>query len=120
MSRLLEEFKGNHGTFFQQKATKDVEKYMDTYLDDNNIVRWKCNNSIPPKELLELWNYTGKMFDYLKTLETDERETKKFFEGYRKAQKNRGYSNEELQEMRSVFGKGQKIIDVITGYEIIL
>lgn len=87
----------------------------DAVVDSNGIVRWKSNNSVPPKDILEFWQYLKKDFDYDKSTEVREKESAEFLGNYRKSQANREYTPEELFEMRATFGKGEVVENIITG-----
>lgn len=104
--------------FRKQESERTANQFdTDAYVKDG-VVRWKSNNNIPPKDILEFWQYLGKEFDYNKTLAVDEEETTVFFENYRKQQANRQYTEEELFEMRAAFGPGETVVNVITGKQI--
>lgn len=115
MSRLLEEYKGCYGAFFKNQAIKSLESFKDTYIDNNNVLRWKSNNSVPPTELLELWKYENFEFDYNLALEVKRKEEIEFLNEYRENNKNRQLSTEERYEMKAAFGAGAEIVDIITG-----
>lgn len=103
--------------FFYKEAMRKGDLFEDVYVIDG-IVRWKSNNSVPPTELLELWQYLNKDFSFEKSLKQQDIENSNFLKQYREQQANRSYSEEELFEMRSAFGTGTKVVDVITGKTI--
>ena len=74
--------------------------------------------SIKKQEVLDFWKYIGKRFNMNKSIAARDREQKKSIEQYRKSMQNHKYSEEELSEMRAVYGKGEIIVDVITGKKI--
>lgn len=116
MARLLQEYLGKYGEFFKKEAVKTADKFEDTYVVDG-VVRWKSNDRIPPTDILELWHYIGKEFDYEKSLQVSDEETQKSIQAYRERRAARGYSQEELFEMGAAFGN-VPVVDVLTGKRI--
>lgn len=107
------------GIEFREKDAERVIKQFETdaYVIDG-VIRWKSNDRIPPNDILELWHYKGKDFDYEKSVAISDHETTLSLRAYRDRMKNYSPSPEELSEMRSAFGSGAKVVDVITGKEI--
>lgn len=103
---------------------KDAERIIDMFDTDaytvNGIVRWKSNNSIPPRDVLDLWFYVGKAFDINESIDLSDKETSIFLQDYRERMKNYSPSHEELVEMKSAFGSGTCVVDIITGNQIYL
>lgn len=95
----------------------DAERLLNGFHTDINIkdgiIRWKSNDNIPPKEILEFWKYIGFAFNYNDCITLQERETQAFLNNY--SQNRKSQSEGELDEMRAAFGSGKKIIDVVTG-----
>ena len=87
----------------------------DTYKDENGVLRWLSNNSVPPQEVLDFWRFMGKRFNMNKSMAARKRETKAVIEKYK--QQNRGLNDGERYEAQSVFGKNTIIRDAITGRE---
>lgn len=113
----LKDYLGSN-EFFKKDAIKVIEKFnTDAYIKDG-VVRWKSNNAVPPNEILELWAYVGKDFNLELSISVSEKETSEFLKGYRERMKNYSPSPEEIAEMRTEFGSGTVVIDVITGREI--
>lgn len=100
----------------ERKWSEDlINKFdTDTYLKEG-VVYWKSNGNVPPKDVLEFWDYVGKDFDFEKSKNELNRQTDAFFEEYIKANKGREYSDEELFEMTCAFGEGTEVVDIITG-----
>lgn len=100
-----------------KKDSERVEKNFDTetYFDDNGVIRWKSNNSVPPKDILEFWAYREKPFNYKLAEQTRKKEDDEFLEEYRKQMANHQPSEEELFEMRAAFGEGTTVVNVFTG-----
>jgi hypothetical protein len=104
--------------FRQQSDRLDKEFETNTTVDSEGVVRWKSNNSVPPKEVLEFWKHQNKEFNYKKSNEVEEKETEKFIQEYRESRKNYVPSEEEMFEMRAAFGPGEQVVDIITGQKI--
>ena len=102
-----------------QKSRKDyaikmISKFsVDAYVE-NGIVRWKSNDHIPPQDILELWDYVNKDFDYKNSIAVQNKEDAEFFEQYRKANANRVVSAEERFELECNFGEDETVVDIIT------
>lgn len=109
-------------TRFRDWELKSAEKSWneEMYLDNDNIPRWKSNNHVPMADMLAMWKYLNKPFDYETTLMIREKEDKESLEKYRKRFENRKISEEEKYEMRSTFGEGTKVVDILTGEAILL
>ena len=90
------------------------------YIDETNdstgpVVRWKSNDSVPPKdvlkEFLSLGLIDGTIFENSNSARSAE--LSKFLQDYR--DNYRGPSQEELLEARAAFGAGTRVVNVITG-----
>ena len=81
------------------------------------VIRWRSNGQIPPEDCLQELEKWISFNRYLSSMIREE-EDANFLARYKEQQKNRVYSEEELNEMRSAFGKGATVVDVITGKEI--
>lgn len=70
-------------------------------------------------QFLEEWIEAGLggRFDAALTKATRDEENAAFFATYR-AQRARGYSAEEIAEMRAAFGPGETVVNIITGERI--
>lgn len=122
MSRFQREISGNLGEYWfrsAKRAAENARHYFETraYVEDG-IVRWKSNGKIPHDDMLEKMEYMGCEFDRNKSNEVRQQEVAKELMEYRKQQ--RGYTSEELSEMRAAFGTGETVVDVITGTKITL
>jgi len=115
----MDEYNGKYGDFFQKRAKESVEMFNAEQITvTQGVVRWNSNNSIPPSDLLELWHHAGCEFNYDKTIAIRDEEISASLEEYRKTK--RPPSEEELLEMRAAFGRWTKVVDIITGQDLIL
>lgn len=110
-SRLIREYQGHYGKLFQLKAqATDIEFKENTYVEEG-VVRWKFNKRVPPMELLELWSYTNKPFDYEVSTQALKDQTKGTINQYKQYHVD---SEEEIMEAKNELGNS-KVVDVITG-----
>jgi hypothetical protein len=101
-------------------AKRDVERLLgqfstDATVDQNGIVRWKKSGRVPPEDILSLWAHVGKPFNLVSSNETREAETNLFLADYRERMQDVLPSAEEMFEMRSAFGEGAEVVNIITG-----
>lgn len=89
----------------------------DMYFDEENIPRWKSNDSVPMNDMLDMWKYLNKDFDYDGAVEARQKEVEEALRQYRSYRKTHGYSREELVEMQAEFGNA-KVFDILTGVVI--
>lgn len=88
------------------------------YVDEDNVIRWKSNDNVPPEEPLKRLNEKhGDKFNYQKSKRVRKRETQKKLQEYRERMKNSEPSSEQIREMKSAFGKNATVTNVITGEE---
>ena len=97
-------------------------KYANQITVTNNIVRWISNDSVPPTDCLQQMVNDGQITAGQMAMSLDQRkvEDAKAIAQYIASRKRRGYSDEEMFEMRAEFGAGQKVVDVFTGQTITL
>lgn len=115
--RALKENKTKN--YFYERAKELGEKFdIDAKVSDG-VVRWNSNNEVPPKEVLELWQYLEKPFDYEKSLKVLKEERDAFLDEYRKRMANHVPSQEELYEMTAAFGPSAKVVNVFAPENVI-
>ena len=92
------------------------------YFDDNEVVRWKSNDSVPPEDILEEMFVDGVLDEeqirYAQMIRKQEQDV--FLDAYRERMANHVHSEEELFEMRAAFGEGAEVVNAITGQKIVL
>jgi hypothetical protein len=87
------------------------------YEDIQGVIRWVSNNNVPPADCLEWLNKNG-FINYPRVIRSTkfrEDETARAIEDYKERMKNHVPDEEELFEMRSAFGEGATVVNVITG-----
>jgi len=90
------------------------------YIDETDsksgpVVRWNTSNNIPFQDMLEAFvslGYIGQL-ELQNSLDQRKIEDRIAIEAYRKNYK--GPSEEEMFEMRSAFGAGERVVNVLTG-----
>ena len=123
MTRFMEELKGMRGNFWQKEAEKELEKVKAELaagkitIDENGIAR-NCIGRILMSDMLEKVALVSDKVDVEATTKVREEADRKNIEKYKRSRK--GYTQDELNEMRAVFGAGTTIRDIFTGEEITL
>lgn len=125
MTRFEKEIKGLFGEFWKKDAEKKVEKVCEDFtsgkitVDENGIAR-NCIGRILMDDLAEILEYADccEWFSREATSIARNEEVTESIREYKANQKE--VTHEELFEMRSAFGAGTKVVDVLTGREIIL
>lgn len=115
MTDYISQYTSPRFPYEKQEADRLVAKFETDATVTDGVVRWNSNKSVPPQDILDFWKFLGKPFDYAKSSKVREDETSQFLQDYRKAQKGRRRSREEMFELRANFGRGAKVVDVITG-----
>ena len=122
MTRFEQEITGKLGDFWKRNAQKEVEKLMnrayEIEVEKDGAAKWVSNGNYLPSDVCEKLVYGGFDFSPKATEIKRDRQTREILEGYRKAQENRKYSDEEMFEMRSAFGEGTTVVNVLTGRKI--
>ena len=121
-SRFQQEYDGDLGDFWYRHAREEIQKMQkhadagDILLDENGGAYWRSSGHYLPSDCVEKLFYTDFEFDPDATDIGRRAETSRFINEYRK--NYTGPSDEELAEMRAEFGRGQTVVDVITGKRI--
>lgn len=123
MTRFQREISGELGAYWQKAAIEESENAVakanrDAVVEADGAIRWISNGNYIPDDFCEKLEYQGYDFDREATRIAREKQTSEFLEEYR--QNQRPETEEELQEMRSAFGTGTVVVDIITGREIAL
>lgn len=111
-----------------QLASKDSPDRTSTaYFDENGIVRWDSNDSVPPKEILEYNIYEGGKIGwdtYRKSEKVRQEELSIFLSNYRKSQQefwsnpaNKEAQEEQIADARGALGPGVTLVDVVSGHK---
>lgn len=111
--------------YWEESAKRELENKMNeasekAVVDENGVIRWKSNNRCLMDDYCEILEYGGFDFSREATAKARSVEDAKFIKEYRESMKNHVYSDEEMAEMRNAFGEGTKVVNVISGKEIML
>jgi hypothetical protein len=102
------------------RVEEDKEKFYIDETVDAPVIRWKSNNNIPPEECLDAFLKVG----YITQQEHDNSNEQRGIEvairlqEYAVSMRNYVPSAEERYEMEAAFGKGAKVVNVITGQQV--
>jgi hypothetical protein len=96
---------------------EDKNKFYIDETVDAPVVRWKSNNNIPPEECIDAFLKAGFITEQESINSTEQREieTAASIQKYIERMKNHVPSDEDVFEMRSAFGDGSIVVNVITG-----
>jgi hypothetical protein len=86
------------------------------YVDNNDVVRWKSNDSVPPSDILTEFLLADLICQeqVLRSMSARKIEDEEFLIQYIANRQKYGYSAEERAEMQNAFG-GETVVDVFTG-----
>ena len=122
-TRFQRELSGDLGAFWQQQAEAELERVKadldsgEITIDEAGVAR-NCIGRALMDDLLEKLILVTDKADSAATRAAREAEVQADLESYRASRK--APSAEELAEMRAAFGAGTKVVDIITGEEILL
>ena len=121
MTRFEKEIRGELGAYWKTQAENEVEK-MDAdvakgliTIDDDGVARNRLGR-ILMEDQMEILSFTDWRFSKEATRKAREEEVAKSINAYKKNAHEP--STEEMFEMRAAFGKGTKVVDVISGRTI--
>jgi len=123
LDRQVAERKGTENTHYWERSAKaEVEKAVKeanekAIVEEDGAIRWKTGSYLMD-DFCEKLEYAGYAFSRSATREARDRQVSEELKAYRS--QKRGYSSEEIAEMRAAFGSGQVIVDIITGERITL
>jgi len=100
----------------EREKIENAEKINDAYIDDEGVYRWTSSKRVPFNDMLECWNLSDETMQ--KCIEARSKDDSEFAASYRKRMENYEPSAEEMYEMRSAFGEGETVVNVITGKTI--
>ena len=123
MTRFMKELNGDLGAFWKAEAEKELARIKEDLesgritIDENGVAR-NCIGRALMDDMLEKLALVTDKADRSATETARAAETAEFLEEYRRNRKP--HSAEEIAEMRSAFGAGTKVVDIITGETITL
>jgi len=123
MTRFMKELNGELGAFWKAEAEKELARIKadleagQITIDENGVAR-NCIGRALMDDMLEKLDLVTDKADRSATEAARAAENAEFLEEYRRNRKP--HSAEEIAEMRSAFGAGTKVVDIITGETITL
>ena len=123
MTRFMKELNGDLGAYWKAEAEKELARIKadleagQITIDENGVAR-NCIGRALMDDMLEKLALVTDKADRSATEAARAAENAEFLEEYRRNRKP--HSAEEIAEMRSAFGNGTKVVDIITGETITL
>ena len=123
MTRFERELSGALGEFWKNNAQKELQKTKEDLengkitIDENGVAR-NCIGRALMSDMLEKLTHITDAVDTEATNAAREEEVAAALENYRRNAKPA--SEEEKNDMRSAFGKGQTVVNILTGERITL
>ena len=92
----------------------------DFYVDNNDVIRWKSSDNVPPKDILVELLVAGLVNQDLvvHSINVNKEEQSAFLKQYVANRAKYGYSDEEKFEMRAAFGD-EEVVDIFTGKKVV-
>ena len=123
MTRFEREISGSLGAFWKKNAEEEVQKAVakatsDATVDADGAIRWKANGSYLMDDFCEKLEYAGFPFSREATRAARDAQNAESLAAYRESR--RGFTAEEIAQARAAFGKGETIVDILTGETITL
>ena len=121
MTRFQQEITGLLGAYWQQNAEKELKAAVesaarDATVDENGAISWKSNGSYLMDDFCEKLEFAGFSFSREATRAARDAQVAEELAEYRRNYK--GPTEVELEEMRSTFGEGTTVVDVLAGVKI--
>ena len=123
MTRFEKELSGALGAYWKKSAEKELEKIREELeqglitIDENGVARNRIGRVLM-SDMLEKLTYITDEVDAEATAAARAEEVQRSLAAYRANAKPA--SEEEKNEMRAAFGKGQTVVNILTGERITL
>ena len=123
MTRFERELSGALGAYWKTSAEKELEKIREELeqglitIDENGVARNRIGRVLM-SDMLEKLTYITDAVDAEATAAARDEEVSQTLAAYRANAKPA--SEEEKNEMRAAFGKGQTVVNILTGERITL
>lgn len=118
MTRFEMEITGRFGEFWKKRATEEVANAVkkaseDATVEADGAIRWNSNGRYIPEDFCEKLEYAGFDFSREATRARREVQTSKSIEEY--IAKQMDPTAEEINEMRTAFGEGTTVVNLLSG-----
>ena len=123
MTRFEKELSGALGAYWKKSAEKELEKIREELgqglitIDENGVARNRIGRVLM-SDMLEKLTFITDAVDAKATAAARDEEVSRSLSAYRANRKP--VNEEEKNEMRAAFGKGQTVVDILTGERITL
>ena len=123
MTRFERELSGALGAYWRENAEKELTKTREALeqglitIDENGVARNRIGRVLM-SDMLEKLTYITDAVDAEATAAARDEEVSRSLAAYRANAKPA--SEEEKNEMRAAFGKGQTVVNILTGERITL
>ena len=123
MTRFERELSGALGDYWKKSAEKELTKIREELeqglitIDENGVARNRIGRVLM-SDLLEKLTFITDAVDAKATAKARDEEVSRSLSAYRANRKP--VNEEEKNEMRAAFGKGQTVVDILTGERITL
>lgn len=119
-TRFQKEISGELGDFWKNHAQKEVEDAVKSaneraVVEEDGAIKWVSNNHYIPDDFCEKLEYAGYNFDRESTRIKADKQSRENIQKYIANQKYYAPTEEQILEMRSIFGEGVTVVDVFTG-----
>lgn len=117
MTRFEMEWSGKLGAYWQKSAREEAARLLakrnEIEVEADGAAKWTSNGRYLPSDVVEKLVFAGAdFFSEEATTAKREAQSAAFLDSYRKNHKT---SAEEQMEIRAAFGKGTKVMNIITG-----
>lgn len=122
LDKQVAERKGTENNHYWERSAKaEVEKAVkeaneNAIVEESGAIRWIASGNYLPDDFCEKLEYAGYAFSREATRQAREVQSSEAIEAYRR--QARQITTEEIEEMRSAFGRGAVVVDIITGQRI--
>ena len=131
MTRFMGEITGVFGDYWVISARKDVAKMRERFyngeiiIENDGAVKWVSSGNYLPEECAQMLAYAltdaeDPVFSLVNTEKKRNAQDEEFLTRYTESRKNARLSPEERYEMECAFGKGETIVNILTGERITL
>ncbi len=123
MTRFEQELSGALGEFWTKEAKKELERVKAELeegkitIDEEGVARNLIGRALM-NDMLEKLLFVTDRVNAEATRKARNIEVKKAIDEYKEYRAKEGYGEEELKEMRAAFGKGTKVVDILSGETI--
>lgn len=125
MTRFEQEWSGMLGEFWMKHAHEEAERMMakrsEIEVEADGAAKWISSGNYLPAHVVEILTFAGAdFFDAEATKAKREAQNEASIAAYKASRKAHKVTAEERYEMQAAFGRGARVVDIITGEVISL